>query len=518
MKQHNMERSTSARLPGGRTLIACALLSFLSNFAHSQPSSSPSAQTGRFDAEAQAAGLGTPNVPHSEGDDDASQPYDGPLNVVLLFADDLGYNDISLHGSRRKLDVRDPASRLVTNIPTPNIDSLAAQGVRFTRAYATAATCSPSRAGLLSGRYQQRFGFEFNIGKGGKGRGLPPGVTTLPESLQRAGYTTGLVGKWHLGDADGYHPLEQGFDQFFGFLGGRHNYLPEEKGARILRNREPVVESQYLTDAFAREAVNFIAKHSRAPFFLYVPFNAVHKPIQATKDYERRFPDTPAEQRTYFAMVSALDDAVGEILAAIDEHGLASRTLVIFTNDNGGAENQGDNSPLRFYKKMLFEGGIRVPMIMRWPGVTNPGEEFDRASSLLDLYPTILGAARLEQPEGLDGVDLRPQLLGKASVSKPDYLFWRNGPNHAVLYQGRWKLIQTVESLCLRKGTDMTWLYDLDADIGEQNNIAPANPKLVKQLQAALQTWAAELIPPAWPSRPTSEDESIDGVVYEGHL
>jgi arylsulfatase A-like enzyme len=426
-------------------------------------------------------------------------------NVVVLMADDLGYRDLGVQGSRA--------------IATPHIDALAAEGTRLTSAYATAATCSPSRAAFLTGRYQQRDGFEFNTGgrqiTQREERGLDPAATTIADALRAAGYATGMIGKWHLGTRDRFHPLVRGFDEFFGFLPGEHPYFPDGLEARevwetIQRGGERVTEPEYLTTAFAREAVDFIGRHRDEPFFLYVAFNAVHLPLQAPESYRARYADVADDDlRTYYAMTSALDDAVGTILAALDVHGLADDTLVVLTNDNGGVRRLADNAPLRLGKTFLFEGGVRVPTIVRWPRVTTAGTVHAEPVSLLDFAPTFLGAAGAPAPDGpaLDGVDLRPHLAGEVSGSTHDFLFWRNGPNRAARH-GRWKLVQAG---------DHVWLFDLDADIGEHTNLAAAHPRVVTELQGALAGWEAELRPPAWPSR-QERTVIVDGAPYEIHI
>lgn len=425
---------------------------------------------------------------------------------MLLLADDLGFNDLSVQGSQA--------------IPTPRIDALAEEGVRFTSAYATAATCSPSRAAILSGRYQQRFGVEFNTGPRDVTheleRGLDTSVVTVADLLEEAGYVTGIVGKWHLGSQDRFHPLERGFEEFFGFLPGAHPYFPATVADRevwetVMRDWERAGETEYLTDAFAREAVSFIERHRDQPFFLYVPFNAVHRPIEATDEYLDRFADVEGEeQRTYYAMVSALDDAVGDILQALEDEGLADDTLVVFTNDNGGLNlEQADNQPLRLGKLFLFEGGVRVPMAIRWPGVTTAGQLHEDAASMLDLFPTFLGAAGVEPPDGLelDGVGLLPYLRGDIAGPTHDFLYWRNGPNLAVL-KDNWKLIQAG---------DHVWLFDLETEIGETTNLAEEHPEIVDELLQAFEAWESEMKAPAWPSR-RGPDVPVDGVIYELHI
>lgn len=437
-------------------------------------------------------------ITHISGEDQR------PPNVVLILADDLGYADTSSYGSK--------------TIPTPHIDALAAGGVRFTDAYVTAASCSPSRAGLMSGRYQQRFGFEFNTAGGAityrESRGLDPAVVTLADVFQQAGYATGMFGKWHLGSREYFHPQLRGFDEFFGFLSGAHSFFPPDRKepffSTVMRGKTPLKEPAYLTDAFAREAVKFIDAHKEQAFFVYVPFNAVHTPIEASDKYLNRFPgEANLRQRAYNAMTSALDDAVGSIVKALKANGIDRNTLIIFLNDNGGPiyTKVQSNGRLRLGKLFLFEGGIRVPMIVSWPGVLEPGIVYRKPVCSLDLFPTACAAARIRVPKDLelDGVDLLPYLKGENSATPHDTLFWSNGPNKAVRF-GNWKLIIAG---------DHKFLFNLDGDIGETKNLAKQEPEVVKRLEQALRQWQNQMKPPAWPSKPNRRKVDIDGVPYE---
>ena len=430
-----------------------------------------------------------------------------PPNIVLLFSDDLGYGDTSLYGSEK--------------IPTPNIDSLGKQGVRFSNAYVTAASCSPSRAGLMSGQYQQRFGFEFNTAGGAitnrLHRGLDPSVVTMADVLKQAGYVTGMFGKWHLGTQPQFHPQARGFDEFYGFLAGAHSFFPAKKPqpfhSTIMRDTSPLIEPEYLTDAIARETVAFIDANHTKPFFAYVPFNAVHTPIEATKKYQDRFPNESNQtKRDYYAMTSALDDAVGSIVDTIDKHGLTNNTLVIFVNDNGGPIYTGvqSNGPLKLGKLFLFEGGIRVPMIIKLPGTFKPNSVYDQPTSTLDLFPTTCGAAGIKLPPkiNLDGVDLTPFIKGKVLGLPHDTLFWSNGPNIAVRH-GNWKLI---------KSYDNTWLFNLASDIGESSNLAKSKPEIVEQLETLYREWRSQMSEPAWPSKPNRRKVEVDGLPYEMNI
>ena len=386
-----------------------------------------------------------------------------------------------------------------------------------------------------SGRYQERFGFEFNCnGATARARmetvGLDPSAPTIADVLRRAGYATAAVGKWHVGFAERHHPLERGFDEFFGFLPGEHSYLPRPgrpasndeleldtaAGAmgEIYRGRTSVDEKEYLTDAFAREAVAFIERQKQGakPFFLYLAFNAVHTPFQATDKYMQRFPHvTDPKRRTYYAMTSALDDAVGRVLAALRQSGKEKDTLVIFLSDNGGPiyTQVQSNAPLRLGKLYLFEGGVRVPLIVKWPAALRGGGQFHGIASALDVLPSAAAAAGLTLPAaaGFDGVNLLPFLQGKQAGAPHEWLFWRNGPNRAARH-GSWKLVQAGEHV---------WLFDLGKDISETTNVAAQHPEIVKEIKTALDLWERGLKPPAWPSRPGRPTE-IDGVTYEIHI
>lgn len=437
-------------------------------------------------------------------------------NVIFLLADDLGYGELSVHGN--------------IHISTPNIDSIAAHGVRFTDAYVTAPVCSPSRAGLLSGRYQQRFGHEFNptavrTDPNYDRLGLPTDQILLPRLMKDAGYVTGLVGKWHLGNAPHFWPQKRGFDQFFGFLGSQKPYAgggdietgPDGLGGEV--NAQPgtgirapggggkpnliyvgyklVEEGEYLTDAFAREAVAFIDQHQRKPFFLCVAFNAVHEPLQATQQYLDRVSgiDDPREH-TYAAMRIALDDAVGRILGKLEETNLTARTLVIFVSDNGGLfrvdqRNFADNTPLRAGKLFLHEGGTRVPFMMKWPGRIEAGSVYRTPVSSLDILPTAVSAARgtLPTDRPMDGVDLLPYLSGAKTGTPHDYLAWRMGRNRA-LRKGDWKFLQY--------GDNPPKLFNLADDIGESRNLSGEYPEKLTELKQLYARWESEMVAPAF--------------------
>ncbi|MCI0459829.1 MAG: sulfatase [Gemmataceae bacterium] len=403
-------------------------------------------------------------------------------NIIIFLADDLGYADVGFHGCK--------------DIPTPHIDALARGGVRFTSGYVSGPYCSPTRAGLLTGRYQNRFGHEFNPGAK---QGMPLSETTIANRLRALGYTTALVGKWHLGP-DKMHPTERGFQHFFGFLGGAHSYFPGKgkNSGGIQRGKKGVDEQEYLTDALAREAVGFIDKHAKDPFFLYLAFNAVHTPMHATDKYLDRVPKVADEQRrTYAAMLMAMDDAIGRVIAKLREKGLEEDTLIFFLSDNGGPTMQGTtingaiNFPLRGSKRQLLEGGVRVPFVMYWKGRLPAGKTYDHPVIALDICPTVLAAAGTKAPPAakLDGVNLLPYVEGKMKGAPHEALFWRFGEQMAMR-KGDWKLV--------RYDTTGIKLYNLKDDIGEKNDLAAQRPELVREMRAEWDRWNSEMVPPLW--------------------
>jgi arylsulfatase A-like enzyme len=352
----------------------------------------------------------------------------------------------------------------------------------------------------MTGLYQQRFGHEFNTGPSPAGDvGLPVDQTTLADRLKKAGYITGMVGKWHLGNAEKFHPLNRGFQEFYGFLGGAHSYFvndnKETKGQinAVLRGFEPVAEKEYLTDAFAREALAFIDRHQKEPFFLYLTFNAVHTPMHATDKYLARFKNvTDDKRRTYCAMMSAMDDAIGGVLAKLEEAKLTENTLVMFISDNGGPQpaNASNNSPLRGNKATTWEGGIRVPYLIQWKGKLPAGKTYDQPVIQLDLHSTALAAAGGKIEAKLDGVNLLPHLLGEKNSPPHEALFWRFGPQMAIR-AGDYKLVKAT-------GIDQPQLFDLAADIGEMQDLSGEKPELVKQLTARYEAWNGTLEEPRW--------------------
>jgi arylsulfatase A-like enzyme len=411
-------------------------------------------------------------------------------NIIIILADDLGYADISLHKG---------------DIPTPNIDSIASAGVQFTNGYATHSSCSPSRAGLLTGRHQMRFGFISNPDRvqptsPGNPLGLPLDEITLAEVLSEAGYYTGAVGKWHLGLSPDLHPLEQGFDEFYGFLNSLHRYFLMSH-TRILRGREQTAEKEYLTHAFTREAIDFIERRQDDPFLLYLAYNAVHTPLMLdtppAKGEEITLHGTGDIDRNraiYRNMAEALDNDVGEILEKLRTLGLDDNTVVFFMGDNGGAELPGayDNTPLRDFKGTLYEGGIRVPFLVQWPSGIPRGTRYDHPVSAMDIFTTAAALAQAELPidRHIDGINLLPYLTGEIHTAPHEALFWNWDQAQHAVRRGNWKLIQ-------RKAR-ADELYNLEQDIAEKTNLAASRQDVVKELSTALRKWQNELEKPLW--------------------
>ncbi len=400
-------------------------------------------------------------------------------NVIVIVADDLGYADLGIQGS--------------TEVLTPNIDSIARNGVRFTNAYVSAPVCSPSRAGFLTGRYQQRFGYELNPDAGDRTSGLPVSETTIANRMKSLGYATSAIGKWHMGIPSQFLPQQRGFDEFFGFLIGMHSYTVwNQPNNPIYRGTQTVTETTYLTDAFSREAEDFIQRNRQQPFFLYLAANAPHDPMQATDEYLARFPNiSDPTRKTFAAMLSALDDGVGKVLAKLREHNLEENTLIIFFSDNGGIPrtNTSLNTPFSGQKDQLLEGGIHVPFMMQWKGYLPAGVVNSAPIISLDVLPTAVSAAmgRKFSDSSLDGVNLIPFVSGADITLPHTQLFWRSGTTQYAARVGDWKLLFFQNS---------TRLYNLATDQSESTNLATSNPTKLAELQAIYQSWNSQL-PPA---------------------
>jgi arylsulfatase A-like enzyme len=422
-------------------------------------------------------------------------------NVLVIVADDLGYADLGVHGGK--------------DLPTPNLDALAARGVRCTDGYVSAPYCSPSRAGLLTGRYQTRFGHEFNPHEGDpKKLGLPLDQKTVADRLRAAGYATGLIGKWHQGFGPAYHPQSRGFDDYFGFLVGGHNYLLHKDADgrfgsaysfnMIYRGRDVQKLDGYTTDLFTDEAIAFVDRHAGKPWFLYLAYNAVHTPLEVLAKYGARVPPsvTDPDRRGYLSLLAGLNDGVGRLTAHLQKTGRDRDTLIFFISDNGGsgrrpflAYNAARNTPLRGDKGQTLEGGIRVPFFVSWPGKLPAGKTYARPVTALDILPTACAAAGASAGAGLDGVDLLPFLTGEAAGEPHDALYWRFGPQKAVR-KGQWKLVDWRDFAARRNSG---WqLFDLEKDPGEKADLAASRPQLAAELRAAWDGWDRRNVAPLW--------------------
>ncbi len=422
----------------------------------------------------------------------ASAPSDKKRpNVVLIFVDDLGYGDVGYHGT--------------CDVPTPHIDSIATKGAQFSTAYVTAAVCGPSRAGILSGQYQQRFGFDDNPGPFRQSPkvkiGTPLDRPNIAERMKELGYSTGMVGKWHEGDDEQFQPHKRGFDEYFGFNNGAAEYfIRDNPKGRLVRNGKPVKrEDEYLTDAFGREGAAFVRKHKNKPFFLYASFNAVHGPLQAPKaDIAAAPRSADRKRRIMAAMLASLDKNIGKILTAVSDCKLESDTLVIFWSDNGGKPtgNRSLNTPLRGAKGQYYEGGIRVPACMKWPGVIAAGRRYDEPVSSLDVMPTALAAAGTDICPNwkLDGIDLLSYLRDGKKTQPPRTLYWRQ-LYHWAVRDAEWKLVKN-------RPDPRPKLFRIAKDKCEKTDLFDKRPDVVKRLKADYDKWSAEMIKPQWGWQP----------------
>ena len=416
-------------------------------------------------------------------------------NIIIILTDDQGYADVGFNGCK--------------DIPTPNIDRLANHGVKFTNAYVSYAVCGPSRAGLITGRYQDRFGFGRNplFCPNDPNQGLPLTEQTLAEVLNDVGYQTMAYGKWHLGAHKTQRPLERGFDEFFGFLTGGHQYFPEKwtlndiseitsqfeaYNTKLLKNNKRVEESEYLTDALSREAVSFIERNKDNPFFMYLAYNAPHAPLQATEKYLNRFEHIKNKKRKiYAAMVSAVDDGVGDVLNKLEELELTENTIVFFLSDNGGPEkkNGSNNGELRNGKGSLYDGGIHVPFAIQWPAKIPAGKVYDKPIISLDIFSTVVHYANAKPKNKLDGVNLIPYINGENKANPHDFLFWRK------FNSGAYAVRNNDMKLVNAKGK-RDELYNLTDDIGETNMLN--NDIVLQKLLDKQKQWNSEMIDPVF--------------------
>lgn len=404
-------------------------------------------------------------------------------NILVFLCDDTGWGEFGFQGNKQ--------------IPTPHIDSIAKNGVTFTQGYVSGPYCSPTRAGLMTGRYQTRFGHEFN--STARQSGLALDETTMADRLKAVGYATCAVGKWHLGSKPEYHPTKRGFDEFYGTLANTSYFNPSLfVDSRVSDDVQKVTDPNfYTTDAYAERAVDWLAKQKDHPWFLYVPFNAQHAPLQASQKYLDRFAHLPNEKRrTFAAMMSAMDDAVGRILQQVRDMGQEDNTLIFFLSDNGGPTSQttSRNAPLRGAKATTWEGGVRVPFCVQWTGHLPAGTKYTEPVIQLDILPTALAAAGAPASADakLDGVNLLPYLTGEKSGLPHETLYWRFGHQWAVRH-GDWKLVGG-------NGGDLSGeLYNVSKDNAESENLADTSSDKVAELKALWDQWNKEQAPPSAP-------------------
>ena len=419
-------------------------------------------------------------------------------NIILILVDDMGYGDLGCYGH--------PRAR------TPVIDRLAKEGVRFTQHYANGPECSPTRTAFLTGRYQQRAGgLECAIGTGNVGRyddairlagqrqlGLPARQVVLPSALKPAGYVSGVFGKWHLGYEPQFNPMEHGWDDFFGYMGGNVHYFNHRETSDLhvlYRGQLPVHTQGYMTHLITDSSINFIERHKDKPFFLYVSHECPHFPFQGPKDVKKEVNKTnwmKPDADTYVAMLEDLDSEVGRLLAALDKHKLADNTLVIFVSDNGGFAGAANMGPLNGAKSTTLEGGIRVPLIMRWPGQIHPGTTSHQVCATFDLTHSILNLAQARVPANrLDGLDI----VNHITARKPDFartLFWRGKRGERIwsaVREGDLKYVRKVE------GQTQEWLFDLSKDLAEKNDLSSVQPKQAARLKKLLANWERDVKP-----------------------
>jgi arylsulfatase A-like enzyme len=437
-------------------------------------------------------------------------------NIVLIIADDLGYGDLSSYGSPYH---------------TPNIDRIARDGVRFTQGYATAALCSPSRAGLLTGRYQQRFGHEYQLYENVRD-GIDPAQPTLARALRAAGYRTALFGKWHLGMAPERLPQQLGFDEFFGILGGQAPYASAKRpdvvsspspalqprfyaltpASQYRENGRAVDLPDYSTTAFTDHALSFIDRNKDRPFFLMLTYTAPHVPLQATQAQLAKVADVKdPDERLYRAVINELDEGVGRIRARLASYGLTEDTLVVFVSDNGCPDYIREvcsNDPLNAWKRYLTEGGVRVPYMMAWPGKIPVGGTFEKPVSTLDIFPTLVaaggGTGDPERPT--DGRNLLPYVQGHDEGVPHERLYWRSLPSYAIR-DGDWKLLVNASP----QGGTVTMLFDLADDTPEKRDVSAQHPDIVARLTQEWKIWSDGLGAPRWPTA-KEFDVEINGV------
>ncbi|MFL2835858.1 MAG: sulfatase-like hydrolase/transferase [Coraliomargaritaceae bacterium] len=420
-------------------------------------------------------------------------------NLIVIMTDDQGYHDVGFNGSKE--------------IPTPYIDSIAENGVKFTDGYVSFPVCGPSRAGFITGRYQDRFGFTTNPTQdpNNETAGLPLTEDTMADVLKKVGYKSAIVGKWHLGTHPKFHPLKRGFDYFYGFLSGGHNYMPEMLtveditkvskrwqwySTKLRENHKAVELEKYLTEALTDAAIDFIDQHKKennSPFMLFLSYNAPHTPFQATKKYLDRFENVENwGRKRYCAMISAVDDGVGKVLEKLENENIKDNTIIFFLSDNGGpVKHASNNFPLRGAKGDLYEGGTRVPFAMQWPEKISGGIVYSNPVISLDIMATIaeLAGASIDSEKALDGVNLIPFLTGEKKGKPHEYLFWRKWEQNAMAVRHQDKKIVAAKQW-EKNGCE---LYSLKEDIEEANNIILKESLYSNKLIKQWENWNAQM-------------------------
>ncbi len=400
-------------------------------------------------------------------------------NVIVILADDAGYVDFGFMGSK--------------DLETPNLDKLAENGVIFTDAHVSATVCAPSRAGLITGKYQQRFGFEANgTGDSKSGDiGLSDDVVTMADVFKQHNYSTIALGKWHLGATETDHPNKRGFDDFYGFLAGSRSYFPMENPSinhMLQHNGKKVEFDGYLTDILGDKSVTYVEEHQDKPFFMYLSYNAVHTPMEAKATHLEKYKDHPRKKLA--AMTWSLDENIGKLIDKLEETGQLNNTLIFFLSDNGGANNnQSDNGPLKGFKGNKFEGGHRVPFIVYWGAEIKENQTFNGLTSSLDIFTTAIAAAGIETNIELDGINLLPYLKGEKHGDPHDKLFWRK-LNEAGARIGHYKLVRLDDY--------GSTLYNLNHDLGETIDISETDIKMSQLLNKKLRLWESKLLEPLW--------------------
>ncbi|HSI73377.1 MAG TPA: sulfatase-like hydrolase/transferase [Fimbriimonas sp.] len=408
-------------------------------------------------------------------------------NVIVIVVDDVGYNDLSFTGNG--------------DIPTPKVDRLASNGVVLTQGYVVSTVCAPSRAGLMTGKYPTRFGFEFNEGTSTSNIfGLPGGEQTLASRLKTQGYATGMFGKWHLGTVDGKVPNDRGFDYFYGFLAGHNNYLPRQEGSiyPFFENRTPIEIDKYFPTDMTDKALSYIGEHANDKFFMYLSYNNNHQPLEAPQKYLDRFPNMTGNRRIVAAMTSAVDDQIGRIARELRDRKLLNNTMIVFIDDNGGDSRLGsDNTPFRGRKGFVLEGGIRVPFFLSWPARIRSGR-YDKPVASIDIVPTVLQATGSPAKwfDRIDGVNLIPYLKKANPLTSAPHeaIYWRQGRMNGVRY-GNFKYIWGEWD---KPKVPFEELYDVENDPSETTNLLRQLPNVKTFLLAKWNAWNAKNREPLW--------------------